>query len=90
MKNNAEHYNHVQRWFDQTWSDQQKQRGLNSEYGSLVYALYIIEQMNAPKGAKVLEIGCGNGLVMNKMSNLPPDIDFFGIDISNKLVERAR
>ena len=91
MKYNTEHYNRVQKWFDLTGMDQKKKlRGSNSQHGYLIYALYILEQMNAPKGAKVLEIGCGDGMVMNKIGGLRPDIDFFGIDISNKLVDEAR
>jgi len=87
-QNRTEHYDNVQKWFNQ--ANEVQQRGLNSEYGYLSYALYIIEQMNAPKNAKVLEIGCGDGLVMKKIAELRPDIDFFGIDISENLIKQAK
>ena len=87
-QNRTEHYNHVQNWFDH--ADEDKLRGITTEYGELTYALYILEKMDAPKNGKVLEIGCGDGLVMKKITELRPDIDFYGVDISEKLIERAK
>ena len=48
------HYQQVKEWFKS--EDVNRLRGLNTEYGYLLYAHYMLEQMQAPENAKVLEI----------------------------------
>ena len=40
-----------------------------------------------PKGASVLDLGCGNGRIL---AGLPNDINYLGIDQSAKLLEKAK
>ena len=43
------------------------------------YILSIVRKL--PFGAKVLDMGCGNGLMIKFLSQYRPDIEFFGVDI---------
>ncbi len=41
-------------------------------------------------GKKVLEIGCAEGIVLNRMRELFPQSNFIGLDISEKFIKYAR
>lgn len=82
-----QHYAHVKDWFDNaTGTDI---RRIDSAYGHLLYATYLLEVINAPFGSRILEIGCGDGVVMKKMSELRPDLEFCGVDISQTMVSKS-
>jgi SAM-dependent methyltransferase len=42
-----------------------------------------------PRGGRVLEIGCGLGRVLEKISELVPETHFFGVDVSTEMVRGA-
>jgi S-adenosylmethionine-diacylgycerolhomoserine-N-methlytransferase len=50
----------------------------------------LIEDLAPPPGGKVLEIGCGTARNLVKAAGLYPDVDFYGIDVSTKMLETAR
>ena len=39
---------------------------------------------------KILEVGCGNGLILERIINQTKNADIYGIDISNNLIEEAK
>ena len=42
-----------------------------------------------PKGAKLANMGCGDGQVTYAMAKLHPDLEFIGIDYDEKLIKSA-
>lgn len=50
----------------------------------------MIAGLRPASGATVLEIGCGTGRNLIKAARLYPDARFFGIDISDAMLETAR
>lgn len=50
----------------------------------------MIAGLKPPRGGTVLEIGCGTGRNLIKAARLYPDARFFGIDISDAMLETAR
>ncbi len=84
----SDHYFFVRKWFDNaTGSDI---RRIDSEYGYMLYAHYLLEKLDMPINATVLEIGCGDGVIMNRMAGIRPDISFYGIDISENMINKAK
>lgn len=49
----------------------------------------MLQDLNAPAGGTVLEIGCGTGRNLVKAANLYPEAQFFGIDISREMLDTA-
>lgn len=78
----------IREWFDRARTHEL--RGDSSDAGLLHYALYILTKIEAPKNGTVLELGCGDGRVMQKMRELRPDITFAGLDLSKALIDRAQ
>src|SRR5438067_13730826 len=50
----------------------------------------IINSLMAAKPSRVLELCCGTGLLLEILSKISPRTEFIGIDISPRMVERAR
>jgi S-adenosylmethionine-diacylgycerolhomoserine-N-methlytransferase len=50
----------------------------------------LIEELNPPAGARVLEIGCGTGRNLIRIARTYPGVDCFGIDVSNVMLATAR
>ena len=44
-----------------------KLRGLVSENSAIGYAAYVLDKTAPPNGATMLDLGCGDGLMMNSM-----------------------
>ena len=47
-----------------------------------------LESIPLQKGAKVLDMGCGNGRIFELLKN--NDIEYYGLDISNDLIKHAQ
>lgn len=50
----------------------------------------LIERLELPRGATVLELGCGTGRNLIAAAKRYPEARFFGIDISEHMLETAR
>jgi len=50
----------------------------------------LIRGLAPPSGARVLEVGCGTARNLVKAARLYPGANFYGIDISTKMLETAR
>ncbi|MBU1086349.1 MAG: class I SAM-dependent methyltransferase [Candidatus Omnitrophica bacterium] len=46
--------------------------------------------LSADAAGKVLEVGCGEGLLLLKLAGLKPKLDIYGIDIWNDILVRAQ
>ncbi len=70
--------------------DEAALRGLSGPASHLHYADYILRQIDAPEGARVLDLGCGDGAVLAAVQQLRPDLQCVGVDFAETQVERAR
>lgn len=70
--------------------DETALRGLVGPASHLHYADYILRQIDAPEGARVLDLGCGDGAVLAAVQQLRPDLQCVGVDFAESQVERAR
>jgi SAM-dependent methyltransferase len=59
----------------------------NYRTGLLLDLPEILEHL--PEGGRLLDVGCGTGLVSYEIARLRPDLDVTGIDIDKKSIERA-
>ncbi len=53
-------------------------------------AHYLLDQAGFPEGARVLEIGCGDGATLAALAHLRPDLHYFGVDGSEEHIATAR
>lgn len=67
-----------------------KLRGLVSENSAIGYAAYVLDKTAPPNGATMLDLGCGDGLIMRAMLFLRPDLHIDAIELSPKLTELAK
>ncbi|MGL4463599.1 MAG: class I SAM-dependent methyltransferase [Planctomycetia bacterium] len=49
----------------------------------------LLEVVDLPPGAKVLDLGCGTGLFARRLLNEFFDVEVVGLDISEKMLEKA-
>ena len=70
--------------------DASKLRGLVSENSAIRYAAYVLDRIAPHKGSTMLDIGCGDGVMMHAMLMLRPDLYIDGIELSPKLTELAK
>ena len=71
-------------------SGEEALRGLTGPAAHLHYAEYILGQIDAPEGARVLDVGCGDGAVLAAVRTLRPDLECVGVDFADAQIERAR
>ncbi len=65
-------------------------RGITGEIGALGYADYILRTLYPPAGAKVVDLGCGDGHVLNAIAQNRPDLKCRGVDFAASKLEQAR
>jgi len=70
--------------------DPSKLRGLVGDNSAIGYAAYVLDRIAPQKGSTMLDVGCGDGLMMHAMLMLRPDLHIDGIELSPKLTERAK
>jgi SAM-dependent methyltransferase len=70
--------------------DASKLRGLVSENSAIGYAAYVLDRLAPQKGSTMLDLGCGDGLMMHAMLTLRPNLHIDGIELSPKLTELAK
>ena len=87
-KTNKTHYQEVEEYFNSASAHQQRGSTLNS--GLMAYAAHLLERINPKQGAKLLDVGCGDGLPMAMMRQTRPDLTIDGIDLSGTLAREAR
>jgi trans-aconitate methyltransferase len=75
-------------WFDSVGDE--GLRGLIGEPAYLHYAAYILDSIKPKEGCTVIDLGCGDGAVVQAMSVLRPDLKLEGWDFSEKQIEKAR
>jgi len=88
MKANKIHYQEVKEYFNSASAHQQRGNTLNS--GLMAYAAHLLERISPKQGAKLLDVGCGDGLPMAMMRQMRPDLTIDGIDLSDTLAIEAR
>jgi len=81
-------YRLIKQHFDM--ASENEQRGNTTEAGMVAYATYLLERIQPPSDAALLEIGCGDGLPMRKLRELRPDLNIDGIDLSTTLSKAAK
>ena len=62
----------------------------NKKFGSLDLDEWLFEKLDIKKGYSVLDVGCGTGSLIIKLSELLPQGNYFGIDISKNSIEEAK
>jgi 2-polyprenyl-3-methyl-5-hydroxy-6-metoxy-1,4-benzoquinol methylase len=79
----------VAEFYDKFWADldQKKLSGINSRHR---YILYHLKKAGLRKDSKVLEIGCGLGMLTHFISRSIPSGRITGVDISPESIEYAR
>ena len=70
--------------------DASKLRGRISENSAIGYAAYVLDRIAPPKGSTILDLGCGDGLMMQAMLMLRPDLHIDGIELSPELTKLAK
>tara|TARA_B100001059_G_C17669969_1_gene494003 strand:+ start:64 stop:741 length:678 start_codon:yes stop_codon:yes gene_type:complete len=70
--------------------DASKLRDLVSQSSAIRYAAYVLDRIAPQKGSTMLDIGCGDGLIMQEMMMLRPDLHIDGIELSPKLTELSK
>jgi SAM-dependent methyltransferase len=48
-----------------------------------------MERFQAPKGAQVLDLGCGTGVLLKRILSQRPDLKLFGADLTATMLEAA-
>lgn len=64
--------------------------GLRMNQSNFEMNMNLIRQMNPAPKSEVLEIGPGNGIFVNHLIELYPDVHYTGIDHSDEMVREAR
>ena len=50
----------------------------------------IFKHYSLPPNAKILDVGCGKGFLLFDMLKIRPDIEIYGLDISNYAIENSK
>ena len=65
-------------------------RNARGELGYLSLASHILKAIAPPQGARVLDLGCGDGRVVAALHQLRPDLECVGVDFAEKLIAQAQ
>jgi trans-aconitate methyltransferase len=81
--------NSLKAHFDNAQKDQL--RGFGSErLGPIFYAAHVINRLQPPIGALILDVGCADGAIMESIRLLRPDLSIDGIDLSGVQILEAK
>ncbi|MGB8698253.1 MAG: class I SAM-dependent methyltransferase [Thermosynechococcaceae cyanobacterium] len=50
----------------------------------------LLASIQLPPAAKVLDLGCGTGQLLNRLAGVYPDLQGFGLDLSPEMIRQAR
>ena len=78
-KNSIRKYDNIAHNYDSTYESRFTAR----------YKQKILELCKVPEGSKVLDVGCGNGSLLDAI-RLRYDTEAYGIDISPNMIEECR
>jgi ubiquinone/menaquinone biosynthesis C-methylase UbiE len=70
------------------WAESGRAEGMES--GHLSSARQAYERLGVVAGHRYLDIGCGNGYTVRWAADVDPSVQAYGLDLSEKMVERAR
>ena len=85
---NRTDYEALRRYFDD--ADESMLRGNTSESGLFIYASHLLDRLQVKEGSKLLDLGCGDGLLMAMIQKMRPDLHIDGIEFSENLARQAR
>ena len=70
-------YESLRLHFDE--ADESRLRGITSDAGLMMYASHLLDRIKPNKGARLLDLGCGDGRPMAMMNKMRPDLVIDGI-----------
>lgn len=82
-----DHLENVSALFDR-WADNGRAEGM--ERGHRHAARHAFRLLDVKAGDRYLDIGCGNGYSVRWAADIDPTVQAFGLDVSERMVERAR
>ena len=81
-------YNDIEKWFDS--STEGILRNSNSSSHLDKIANYILEKCEFEEGHSILEVGCGDGMILASIIEKRPDLKITGLDISSNQINKAK
>jgi len=70
------------------WAEAGRAEGMERGHGPT--ARQAFERLGLKEGQRYLDVGCGNGYTVRWAAQTHPSVQAFGIDVSEKMVARAR
>ncbi|MFK7987771.1 MAG: class I SAM-dependent methyltransferase [Sandaracinaceae bacterium] len=70
------------------WAEAGRAEGMERGHEHAARAAF--ERLGIEPGARYLDVGCGNGYAVRWAADVDPSVQAFGIDVSAKMIERAR
>ncbi len=81
-------YKDIEEWFDSNQDGSLRNSNSSSHIEHLTE--YILEKCQFKKSSKILEIGCGDGLILAGIKKKRPDLQLSGIDLSQRQIIKAQ
>lgn len=81
-------YKDIEEWFDSNKDGSLRNSNSSSHLEHLTK--YVLEKCKFQKGSKILEIGCGDGLILASIEKKRPDLVLSGIDLSKIQIKKAQ
>ena len=72
--------NKIYKEFIEIFENNESQRGLDTIYGIKQYAAYILDKIDPPKNAEILDVGCGDGFIMKEIKKYRPGLKIHGLE----------
>jgi SAM-dependent methyltransferase len=80
-------FNKIKNHFENATEDQL--RGENSQYSINIYALFILSKLEIIEG-RILDLGCGDGKIIQEIQRINPNLTVDGVEISTDLYNKAK